>query len=142
MPYGGNPSASFSDAVRFLLGDTDPAVELIRDSEIDYLSTRYGSTVPERIAALAARTLGHRYAHRATQSIGRVSVQWGDLSAKMLALAEDLENRMGLDATPFVAGVRQSQIDAEVADTDRPQPCFAVGMHDATDQWEDEHYGP
>jgi hypothetical protein len=138
VPYSGNPNNNFEDAVRYLLGDTDPSNELITDSEIAYLVTSFGSSAV-RVAAQAARMLGHRYAHRASQSIGRVSVQWGEVAAQMAALAADLETRIGLDAVPFAGGISIDQVAEELDDDDRPASMFDLGMHDvdAIDEEED-----
>jgi len=139
MPYSGDPSSSFYDAVRFLLGDTDPTNELIKDAEIAFLQTLYGaSATATRIAAYAARMLGHKYAHCATQSIGRVSVSWGELANQMMALALDLETRCGLDAMPYAGGISQEDVQSELDDTDRPAYVFNIGMHDQDAEADEE----
>jgi len=41
--YSGNPANSSSDAVRFLIGDTDTTDQLISNEEIAYLVTVHGN---------------------------------------------------------------------------------------------------
>lgn len=41
--YSGDPSASDLDAARFLIGDTDKAMPIMQDEEIQYIIDTYGA---------------------------------------------------------------------------------------------------
>jgi hypothetical protein len=129
MPYGGDPSASFADAVRYTIGDTDPLNELVSDSEITYLITIVGSDVMA-VAAQAALNLSHTYAGRVDQTVGKVSVKYSQLAAQWLAVYESLRRRMSLDAPPYAGGISINDKAIDEADTDAPTPAFSVGMMD------------
>ena len=51
--YSGDPSLSSRDAVRFLIGDTDPNDPLVTDEEIAYALGRF--TEPELAGAICLR---------------------------------------------------------------------------------------
>lgn len=62
--YSGDPSASDLDAARFLIGDTDKAMPIMQDEEIQYIIDTYGARentmkyqLFNRVATLFARDI-------------------------------------------------------------------------------------
>ena len=124
--YSGNPSASSLDQVRFLVGDTDGADQLLSDEEILWLIGAEPTVY--KAAAMACRSI--------VTSGTLVDKRVGDfeLKASMRAdqytdLAKSLERRSALSATPYAGGLTRSE--HVVSDTDATRPAFTVGMHDS-----------
>ena len=130
MPYGGDPSASFADAVRYAMGDTNPLNELVSDEEIAYLVTTVGSDV-YAVASQAALNLSHSYAGRVDQTVGKVSVKYSQLAAQWLAVYNSLRRKIGMEAPPYAGGISESDKSIDENDTDVPRSAFTVGMQDA-----------
>ena len=129
MPYGGHPSTDIDDAIRFLIGDTDPTRPLLSDDELAYLRDQYGDN-PLRVAAEAADALAAKFALLVDQTVGRVSVSYSQRATQFRALAAELRRRMARSGKPYFGGVSVADMDAEEADTDRPEPLFAIGQDD------------
>ncbi len=117
MAYGGDPSASSRDAVRFLIGDTDTTTALLGDDEVDFCLTEEGSNI-YRAAALAAETLASEYANKRSKSVGNLSIQYGDLVQRMEAKAKMLRKR---------------------AKTKVPVEVYSAGEDDGTHVWKGMH---
>lgn len=123
--YSGDPSLSFRDAVRFEVGDTGSVFEL-GDAEVEYALTNSAGSVLFAAAALAD-TLGVRFGQRAqTESVGDVSVGWGDRAAAMMKLADRLRRRAEQSA-----GAESGPVGLGLADTAASgDPYVWRGMHD------------
>ena len=65
--YGGDPSASAKDAVRFLVGDTDSTDQLLQDGEITYLLSQYNNA-PLNAAIRACETIMAKFARMADET--------------------------------------------------------------------------
>jgi len=130
VPYGGDPSASFADAVRYTLGDTDPLNELVSDSEIAYLVTELGSNVLA-VAAQAALNLSNSFASQIDQKVGKVQVWYSQRAAQWLKVYETLKRRRGMTAGAYAGGISLEDKEIDQDDTDAPQPAFTVGAMDA-----------
>lgn len=90
--YSQNPSTSDRDELRFIVQDTDPAVPLLTDTEMDYLLAKwlplYESVT--YVAAIAAAIIARKYAGLVDISADGVSVSTADLSARYTDLARQL----------------------------------------------------
>lgn len=77
--YGGNPSASAKDEVRFLVGDTDTTRQLVQDEEIDYVLGVHADEAATihnyQAAADIAEAIAAKYASKMDRSIGPLSAQ-------------------------------------------------------------------
>lgn len=141
--YSGNPATDEKDAVRFLIGDTDGARQLISDEEIlwalDDVGNRYGA------AAICCRIIGSD-----VQAAGKVTV--GDMSQEgardahgWMELAERYEQRAVIVAsppTPFFGGESISRRRDVAADSDRRSPIFYRNQFTRTDQTAHSTAGP
>ena len=128
MPYGGDPSASFADAVRYLIGDTG-STELVSDAEITYLQTTVGASVLA-VAAEAARNLSHKYAALVDQTVGRISVSYSQKAKQYQELFSSLRRRAGQSGKIYAGGISLDNKTIDDEDTDRPTPGFTVGAMD------------
>jgi len=123
--YSADPSLSALDAVRFEIGDTGPTFEF-GDAEITYALAQARGGVLFAAAALAD-TLGVRFGQRAqTESVGDVSVGWGDRATAMMKLADRLRRRAEQSA-----GAESGPVGLGLADTTASgDPYVWRGMHD------------
>lgn len=129
--YSGDPASSDKDAVRFWVQDTDSAVPLLSDEEIQYLLDlwipQYGSVI--FTAAVAAEVVAAKYTGEVSVSADGVSVQVGDLSQRFQLLASRLREQYKQEsagAEPFLSGVMWDQVhDASI----KPL-IFGVGFMD------------
>lgn len=128
MPYGGDPGASFADAVRYAIGDTG-STELVSDAEIAYLQTTVGNNVLA-VAAEAARNLSHKYAALVDQTVGPISVSYSQKAKQYQALFESLRRRAAQGSKVYVGGISLDDKTIDDEDTDRPTPGFIVGAMD------------
>lgn len=127
--YTGNPANSDLDALRFRLGDTDPADQQFSDEELDYLLAEK-STVP--LAALeAARQLHFRYSKLVDKTVGDLKISYGQRAGRYKELISQLKrDSVWLSAMPYAGGIRESDKDSVEEDVDRVKPNFKLGMHD------------
>lgn len=115
--YGGDPTASDRDKVRFLVGDTDEADPQLTDSEIDACLAEGGS--PYRAASLAAGALAARFTRQVSKSIGQISIQAAERAKSYTVLALSLRKRgPSRAALPRVGGIRYSDRYTNMADAD------------------------
>lgn len=126
--YTNAPASVARDEVRFLVGDTDTTDQLITDEEIAYLITERGSNLGAAIGACEA--IEAKFARLADRSFDDISVKASQKAAGFRALAKSLRARMTRTVTPFMGGTSVSDIDSREADTDRPVPAFARGLHE------------
>lgn len=91
--YSGNPKASQSDEVRFILGDTDTTDQLVSDEEIQYGLSSVNGTV-HRTVYLMATAISSKFGRMATLSLGQVNENYvtqskfyADLASKYAKLS-------------------------------------------------------
>ena len=129
--YSGDPAAIARDAVRFLVGQTSTGDEvLLSDEEIAWAISETSNSY--YAAALCAETLASRYRQTGPESetIGRLSVTWGDRATKFAAIARTLRAQGAQGAVPFLGGQSVDARDTREADTDLRQPAFGTKQFD------------
>lgn len=131
--YSGDPSTSDADAVRFLIGDTDPDSYLLNDAEIVYLlavAEASGNTNPIlQAAGAAAEAIAAALSREISYSADGVSVSGDTLASKFYTVGEKIRTiglRGDVVAGPDVGGI----LVAESYDSTIRPLTFAVGMHD------------
>lgn len=128
--YSGDPSASNSDNVRFLIGDTDITDQQLTNEEITAMLTAHGSVYPAAIACLEA--LVAKYARKVDKSMGDLSISYGRLADNYRSMLTDLRRRATIETcTPYAGGISISDKETDEEDSDRVAPTFSVGMHDS-----------
>lgn len=122
-----SPSHSVRDAVRFEIGDTVSTDPQLSDEEIDYILTQRATV--GQAAVLCIDHLIAKYSRLVTQSVGSVSVSYGDRIRQFKELLARL--RLRTSRAPIViGGTSVSEKAAADEDTDRDAPVFKVGMFD------------
>ena len=127
-----DPSNSNSDAVRWLVGDTDTSNADLQDEEIAFALTQAGDDV-YLAAAISARALAGKFAKLVDTKFESVSSDYSNLRDNYYALATKLEKQskqygsrgLGL---PAAGGLTYSDIDANDQNTDRVDPVFKQGQ--------------
>ncbi len=131
MPWTGSPSTDEHDAIRAMVGDTDPAKPLLAD-DVYNLIVSHEKSLNAR-AAMAADALAGRYAREMTKRVGSLWREAKTLYQHYRDLAQwyRLETARRGAPIPFAGGV--SVIDQELRreDSSIVQPSFTVGMQDS-----------
>lgn len=123
-----DPSNSNSDAVRWLVGDTDVSDAALQDEEIAFALTQAGSDI-YLAASISARALAGKYASLVDTDFESVSSNYSSLRDNYNTLASNLERQSkkygtrGL-GTPAAGGISYSDIRANDLNDDRVQPKF------------------
>lgn len=131
MVYGGNPSGSNNDALKFAVGDTSTSasLELLSTGECAYLISAYGSV--SAAAPYAAEAIAALYAQQVDRSVGDLRIAAQQRFEHYLALAKRLRASRALNAAiPYAGGISISNKQSVESDTDRVVPAFTVGQHD------------
>lgn len=123
-----DPSNSNSDAVRWLVGDTDVTDAALQDEEIAFALTQAGNDV-YLAAAICARALAGKYANLVDTDFESVSSDYSNLRDNYYALATQLEKQSKKYGTrglglPAAGGLTYSDIRANDLNDDRVQPKF------------------
>ena len=127
--YSGDPSASNTDAVRYLVGDIDTTAQLTTDEAIAWEVSQWpniylaAASVADSIAALLGRTQGMR----------ADGVTYGDAAKEMRERAKTLRAKGSTAGNGgsgaagggvFVGGISIADKTAREQDTDRVKPSF------------------
>lgn len=123
-----DPSNSNSDAVRWLVGDTDVTDAALQNEEIAFSLTQAGNDV-YLAAAICARALAGKYANLVDTDFESVSSNYSNLRDNYYALATNLEKQSKKYGTrglglPVAGGLTYSDIRANDLNDDRVQPKF------------------
>lgn len=77
--YSGDPASSAKDEVRFLVGDTNTADQLVQDEEINYVLLAHAdagsASINYRAAAEIAEAIAAKFARKADKAVGPLSIQ-------------------------------------------------------------------
>lgn len=126
-----DPASSEKDAVRFLIGDTNPAKALVQDEEINWMISKWKpihGTI-EYVASVVAESIAARFAREANYSADGVSVGLANLGQQFRDLAANLRQQhksLLVGGGPDVGGITPGeQPDASIKPLD-----FGTGMHD------------
>jgi hypothetical protein len=126
--YSGNPAASDLDAVRFYVGDTNSARELLQDEEINFTLTEH--SVVRMAAAVCADAIAAKFAREADQKVGDISKALSQVSEAFERLASRLRRESSKRAAPVFPASSRDWKETQLEDTDLVQPQFEVGQMD------------
>lgn len=118
------PTTSDVDAVRFLVGDTDPNDKQLDDCEIEWLLDDNGNVIGAAIcAAIAlAAIYSRQYDSRGIGSLGTIAQHYLDLSKALIA------KRGRKAVAAFAGGISRTDKTTRAADSDRVRPEFTRHM--------------
>lgn len=107
--YSGSPATSHRDAIRFYIGDIDPALPLLQDEDIDFLVEKWMPVYNSDIltAAGAAEIIANHFAREVSVSADGVAVNSSELQDKYNLLASNLRDMYKIEqiGTPILPGL-------------------------------------
>ena len=124
----GDPSRSATDAVRFLVGDTNEDRVLLDDKEIAFAISLY----PDQNLAAAhlAEHLFGVFSAKGSISVGPVSKDFGKVAEMFKQKAAQLRAEACLSAVPSFPATRVQTRNALDDDPNLTRPAFQVGFTD------------
>jgi hypothetical protein len=126
--YAGDPANSPRDAVRFLVGDTNPLRPLLDDREVDYAIAQNPNQ--NLAAALLAEHLFGRFASQSDISVGPVSKAFSKAAELMKAKSEQLRADACRNARPSFPAIFVADKKALECDESLTRPQFFIGLGD------------
>ena len=137
--YSGDPSSSDSDQVRFLIGDTLTADQLVSDEEIAWALTQ-GSVY--NAAAICSRAISATFSRMADKTVDDLSIKYSQKSNQYADLAISLESKNAHKSLGvYGGGISVADKESNELDTDRVSPSFTKGMTDESSTVDDELRG-
>ena len=128
-----SPSDSEKDAVRFLIGDTDPDDALVQDEEIEFFLEEFPSS-NYHAAAEVAESIAAKFSREVAHSGDGLSYAAEQLQQNYAALAERLRKqgrrRFRSGMGPYVGGISRREREMADADKDKIPSAFRSEMHD------------
>jgi hypothetical protein len=121
-----DPSSSPSDAVRFLVGDTDSEDFGLQDQEIAFALSQVNDDV-YLAAAICARALAGKFSREVDTEFESVSSDYSQLAENYYKLARRLEQqakKYGAGLGIAAGGLTYSDIEANDENPDRVKPKF------------------
>lgn len=133
--YSGNPSARALDAIRFLIGDTDPNDKLLMDDEIAWINTEASgsATATTDLYDAAYRcclTIAGKLSRQSDKQIGDLSVKLSQKAAAYRTQAESLRQlsmRSSGVPIPYAGGITISDKEIDEGNSDINRQWFATG---------------
>jgi hypothetical protein len=122
------PDYSNKDAVRFLVGDTNPDQKLLENEEINWLLAQNTSVYVA--ASEAAKAIAALYGREVDKQVGDLRISASQRQKQYLDLAKQLRSRAAQSVSPYAGGISRSDKQSVVANTDRVPPAFERGMFD------------
>lgn len=120
------PGSSDKSWVRMRIGDTSSGDQLLQDEEIlAILSVEGDRTVS---AAVAAESIGARFARQVDKTVGKLSISMAQASQGYFGLAKRLRSEISLSGAPYAGGISVSDKAVDTSDTDRVAPAFYTGQ--------------
>lgn len=129
MTFSYTPGGGRKDDVRLLIGDLDQTAQQdlrLEDEDIERLLAMEGNLY--FAAAVAADILSAKFARKAEGSAGPQSIRPSSRAQELRAIANRLRQRAASTAATFAGGLSRAERDAALADTDRIQGAFSLGM--------------
>jgi len=118
--YSGNPKGNEVDAVRFLIGDTNPKDKQISNCEIEFQLDEQGSVLEAAICCVQG--LIALYARDFDDNLKTKSAQ---VTANYREMLKTLEEKRNSNLDPiYVGGISESDKAINEADEDRVKPMF------------------
>lgn len=141
--YGGDPSASDKDYVRFLIGDTIPADELLQDEEINAVLVVQPNVY--LASAICCEAIAGKFSRLADTTVGKTSLSYSQKAKAYLELAKRLriQYRLQFKAVPYAGGISKNDKKIDEDNSDRVKPFFERDLFTNKDSEEpkDDDYG-
>lgn len=111
------------DKVRLHIGDTDMQNPKFSDDEIDSLLSTYPS--PLKVSCILVQSIIAKYAFLVSQSVGEVSVSYGELRDNYKNLLSELQKSLAIEGGNITAGgISKTVKELDKDNEDRLKPAF------------------
>lgn len=130
MAYTNDPANSPTDAVRLLVGDIYPDIEMLQDTEYQYFLDKYDGNV-NRSAVDAARSIMFvlsRWTRERTGDIEVYGSEWAKNYRQALLEFVKNPNLSIYNAMPYAGGISKSDMVANDLNTDNVRTFAFIGM--------------
>lgn len=109
--------------VRFMIGDTDPADQLLKDEEIEFKLSMEGSVNAASVAC--CETLAAKYARQVDYDLGPHSIKASNLAKQFTALADRLRSNANKKlAAPLYTEPHDAIFDIDMMNSTPCQPLI------------------
>jgi hypothetical protein len=133
--YSGDPGASATDAIRFLIGDTDSTDPLLSNEEIAWINLEQSGSSTSTTdlyysAHYACHSIGAKLARLADTQIGDLNIKLSQKAQGYLVLANELlkhANRQNAPI-PYAGGISISDKSIDQDNSDVFRGWFASGQ--------------
>lgn len=134
--YSGNPSSSATDAIRFLIGDTDTNDQLLSNEEIQWVNTQASGSATSTAtlydsAYRCCMYVASKLAREADKQIGdlRVSMsQKAESYRKQAAILQAQSKEYNFVPIPYAGGLSISDKEIDDDNSDSFRPWFQSGQ--------------
>lgn len=128
--YSGDPNSTPKDAVRFLVGDTVETDQQVMDPEIAFALSQRRS--PYGAASIVCRSLASKLAREADTVDKDIRTTLSQRSKAYMLMAADYDTQASVrgGGVPYAGGISIADRSAQIANTDRVQPQYNIGMQD------------
>lgn len=129
-----NTLATDRDRIRWFVGDTDTADQLVADEEITWAATQNPDV--RLAAAEVADAISRKFARYATVRTQDTTVDFTARAKQYRDVAAALREQYALrGAKPFAGGVSKDDKNTREEDTDRVLPGFTRSLHGTPGLW-------
>ena len=130
--YSGNPASSALDEIRFLIGDTNTADQLLSNEEINYLYTAYGDPYAAAVACVVSLISQASRSVEESKTVGDLSLsrKYGARVDQWMTLKRQLEQERfrRFPAAPIVNA--NVLLPTDERDEENEGSDFVVGQMD------------
>lgn len=129
--YGRDPAGDPADAVRLLIGDTDPNAKLLSDAEVAFFLAD-NSNNPLAASVRAIEAVMAAAVAFVDETVGSVSIQFSQRLDHLGTIRAMLMDRMGsYEGVPYCGGISVADRQQQRANVDRVRPQFTTRQGDA-----------
>lgn len=132
MAYTNDPANSPTDAVRLLVGDIYPDIEMLKDVEYQYFLDKYSGNI-NRASVDAARSIMFVLSRWTRERTGDIEVYGSDWAKNYrTALLEFIKNpALSIyNAMPYAGGISKADMIANDQNPDNVRTFAFIGMSD------------
>lgn len=132
MAYTNDPANSPTDAVRLLVGDIYPDIEMLKDVEYQYFLDKYSGNI-NRASVDAARSIMFVLSRWTRERTGDIEVYGSDWAKNYrTALLEFIKNpALSIyNAMPYAGGISKADMIANDQNPDNVRAFAFIGMSD------------
>ena len=126
------PASSERSWIRLRIGDTSSGDPMFEDEEIEAFLSEAGNKYDA--LAMAAETLGAKFARSADKQVGKLRLAMGKVSERYFQMADRVRSEADAEGDAgggvYAGGISESDKDTDLLDTDAVDPAFTRDQFD------------